>query len=66
MTTNVTPSPSTGRPPCPTCNAPTYLWDRATGERVCVNCTTFRPTGSSGNRPRPAGSSAAVRIRRAA
>ncbi len=50
--------------PCPTCGGPTYLWDRATGERVCIDCTGFRPADSSGNRPRPAGTAVAVRTNR--
>jgi hypothetical protein len=40
---------STRRATCPDCNGPTYLWDRATGERVCANCTRFAPAGPGPN-----------------
>jgi hypothetical protein len=34
----------TAKPPrCRICNGPTHIWDRRTGERVCIDCTFVRP-----------------------
>jgi hypothetical protein len=32
---------------CTRCKGPTYIWDRFTGERVCIDCTFVRPSDPS-------------------